>query len=1520
MLPFSAHLLLILLGLHAPACRDPPLQAMDAAGSNVGNGNGSSQPDDPLDRHLLRVQLGEAGLTPPVVVPSDLQTALAALSMASVAPTPSSSRSHQPRVRPRRLPTDRSSGQPAGGGGRRAKRRRVPGIRDAAEDVFDPSPPPAGPEDIHEMDSGGATASEDEVDDGPRAAELIEYYKKRITHVLASSLDATQHSAESAGTLFRVVSVAGGAAVVLSEGERAYIVWARCEDGAVSYLCTCGGKNGAEAVQLRAWLGTSSSCCHARGLKASYAELAVADDLADDKALLERYPALDNASSPPAAECQVFYATKTSKKKGVFAVYLQSTWTTVVIRNKLNKQRTKKRVQRRPACTLISCAKDHWTCPHASSVATWCSELRRAMDAAVAMGGCLVDPFKDVLLPTVTVVPDAPQTVAALAAEWASFSDEARGRCSRNLLPCTGEVDDCHLFDQLADTGREAEYPAHLPVVLCEATCFSCGSAYNGGSGKNTGATLHTLRGRVTVTLRQWVCSCGEPVAYDGAHDGLFASSKETVFTRTFLDVMTQMVFTGHGTLSSAASVLCFLLESTKSLSGAPSSLARQTLIVAVHRYSRTLIVPATLYRCTKCKRAGDRPYIAVIADGQVLSILRNQSQPLVRLTQDVVCVAMDAGLGACLSSAAMRAAIRKRLTADKQVVARVTKDDHAALKRLSEELSSVPAPHAADAVTSLPANLSWASAFLFFSFYTNELSEVDPGEDEMAAAGSGADDEDGDAPPPAAAQGDGAVHGAAPAAHGEVGVEGAVVPPARGPFCASKQVAGAVGVGLSATAERERWRIVRRFLLTFLGHPVIGAFTGLPRKKIKRLAAKMALGAPVHEWKLQTTAVESVGIVWPFLRPVGMSDEIDPLMTRAIGEVLLFACLVDGYWETHWRSQASPASLAFEENWRDTSAAKYAAWAEPRTAPLPASSPLLCSKFSSTRGKAQLLEVLSGHVWPDLDPVRPFITDSKAEAVNDARAVKVKAGREALVEMLDKELGSDDCRHAFIASQTFMPGVENFLCPCGLLVGYDFLDRAESPAHVLASLMQRFPLLPSVVYFDTACQMARNASRRVPWLVHKSAMAASIDRAHRLQKQHGCSPVYDADAYPGRSVRHRTACAESRHSINKAFKTHLVHLRQDHFIVQLRLLGALVNLRVKMRHELGRETNHRRVCHFFYSHVQDYCDRRRCTCAHGRRQEAEATAAAADGEVFGVGDAAAANVAPSNGAPANPAAVNPAPDEGLPHEGPPPDAAADAAPADAADRLYGAVRGAVVAAVEPGVRAAVESAVPVVAVQVATAVGVQLGAAAGQAAVQAAFKAALDAGGQVGGDAVGLAAAHAAGESAAYAPIQVAITKEVEAAVRVAVTDASYASSAAPTVVSSSVAGEAAARAAAVAAVRAAGLVQPVAPTAVVDQGGQLLDAPVMGQAAVQVALRGALLAAGVVVKREPLPVTGQGGSTVQARDGCGSGVVGDRGGNMGVEEGDAAPPGVVVDYSSSDAVSSYSDATANTSGSEDG
>eukprot|EP00168_Porphyra_purpurea_P020379 TRINITY_DN855_c0_g1_i2.p1 TRINITY_DN855_c0_g1~~TRINITY_DN855_c0_g1_i2.p1 ORF type:complete len:266 (-),score=24.99 TRINITY_DN855_c0_g1_i2:651-1448(-) len=203
------------------------------------------------------------------------------------------------------------------------------------------------------------------------------------------------------------------------------------------------------------------------------------------------------------------------------------------------------------------------------------------------------------------------------------------------------------------------------------------------------------------------------------------------------------------------------------------------------------------------------------------------------------------------------------------------------------------------------------------------------------------------------------------------------------------------------------------------------------------------------------------------------------------------------------------------------------------------------------------------------------------------------------------------------------MTGVENFLCSCGLLVGFDFLDQAESPAHALATVVQHFPLLPNIVFFITACQHVRNAQRRLPWLFNTSQCHCFVDRLHNVGDQHKCSCVFDANKYPSLCRKHRSACADSRHALNKAFKMHLTHLRQDHCIVQMRMLAAVINLRVMMRGVTGTETNHRPMAKFFRAHVVKHCERTMCICAnwlaHGAETQTEQDDAG-DGDEGGSG------------------------------------------------------------------------------------------------------------------------------------------------------------------------------------------------------------------------------------------------------------------------------------------------------------
>lgn len=194
------------------------------------------------------------------------------------------------------------------------------------------------------------------------------------------------------------------------------------------------------------------------------------------------------------------------------------------------------------------------------------------------------------------------------------------------------------------------------------------------------------------------------------------------------MDFMQQMVFTRHSTMSSATGVATFLLEITRLLSGATSGLARQTLIAAVHRFSRTFLVPALLLHCARCYLTPQRPYRAIIPDGEVLSVQRNQSEPFYKEEQDVPVVAMDVGLGACLPSPGMRSAVRKRACHAHGDEMRLSAADRSSLVLLRGALTTVPHQHPVGPVLTHFANVSWACAFVLFSFYCIEDKWAQPG------------------------------------------------------------------------------------------------------------------------------------------------------------------------------------------------------------------------------------------------------------------------------------------------------------------------------------------------------------------------------------------------------------------------------------------------------------------------------------------------------------------------------------------------------------------------------------------------------------------------------------------------------------------------------------------------------------------------------------------------------------------------------------------------------------------------
>jgi len=65
---------------------------------------------------------------------------------------------------------------------------------------------------------------------------------------------------------------------------------------------------------------------------------------------------------------------------------------------------------------------------------------------------------------------------------------------------------------------------------------------------------------------------------------------------------------------------------------------------------------------------------------------------------------------------------------------------------------------------------------------------------------------------------------------------------------------------------------------------------------------------------------------------------------------------------------------------------------------------------------------------------------------------------------------------------------------------------QAESVAGALFLVLERFPRLPRVVFYDVACKMDRDGMQRVRSILSHHGVSFCLDRAHA--KGHACSCV----------------------------------------------------------------------------------------------------------------------------------------------------------------------------------------------------------------------------------------------------------------------------------------------------------------------------------------------------------------------------------------------------------------------------
>lgn len=115
---------------------------------------------------------------------------------------------------------------------------------------------------------------------------------------------------------------------------------------------------------------------------------------------------------------------------------------------------------------------------------------------------------------------------------------------------------------------------------------------------------------------------CGKKVISDGSQQGLFCYSDETLYTSTFLDVISFTIISTKTSVSAASAVSALHLHCSVAVDVPDTAQSRHEQSKVTEQYSRALIAPPQLFKCVECYSSSGQPYIAIIVDDQTIGIL----------------------------------------------------------------------------------------------------------------------------------------------------------------------------------------------------------------------------------------------------------------------------------------------------------------------------------------------------------------------------------------------------------------------------------------------------------------------------------------------------------------------------------------------------------------------------------------------------------------------------------------------------------------------------------------------------------------------------------------------------------------------------------------------------------------------------------------------------------------------------------------------------------------------------------
>jgi len=536
-------------------------------------------------------------------------------------------------------------------------------------------------------------------------------------------------------------------------------VWTALLKGKVTAFCSCGGVMGSgsaatvehalEHVEIQWKRKMSSTCRHAAALLAAYRVMSAELSLKTPEALVSAMPVLrgpDVTADGKPDDKVVHVVGMVGRRMNIplYAVCYDNIWSPAIVRPGGNRYKL-------ATCCLLSCQTQPWGCPHAKAVnkfnrveASTASEAAAAAQEALRFGpNGVLNEMGD---------PPPVEPVAAAPTAAAVPPPPPRPRRARNMFPCTQEVALCDVYSKFVDEARTLNnifrYDSRLHV---EEKCIVCQEPRGESLSSQSIALLFTIRGRMQILVGQWVCANGHEVLYDGAGDGLFAATLDTVYSRIFLDLVLELCVIARSTMAAACQYLTALLRNTAAYGEGEPGQARQLLSDAAGEFSDTLVVPAAAFKCHLCgqEEAAGGPFKCIVCDGQMLSVLQAHVKEMIRPSGNAPRVDFSILFACAIRKSSMRGLVRRRVRAKPDEAVELTIAESRAWPQFAAASDepppqAPPLPTADGVVQRAPIDderaLTWSTAQVVKHFFAFQ-GGGDPGAPAVQAAPAAAVD-----------------------------------------------------------------------------------------------------------------------------------------------------------------------------------------------------------------------------------------------------------------------------------------------------------------------------------------------------------------------------------------------------------------------------------------------------------------------------------------------------------------------------------------------------------------------------------------------------------------------------------------------------------------------------------------------------------------------------------------------------------------------------------------------------------